>query len=206
MRVKVLTGSGKRFSLKNNAIAAVNTTSSLFAETNTCSFADTNVCTNQSNRNKERIAVVIDDSPTVCKMVSRALTQEGYHVKVADDGIPGLQLLKRVCAEPNPSTIRCDVQRESEGAPQCSGEEFVFCLCDLQMPKMGGLEVIQHFRAWEREQDYRKEAIIFAFSANADEIVRQQVMQAGATAIISKPFKLQTLKDLLTKHHHTNFP
>jgi len=162
------------------------------------------------------LAVVIDDSPTVRKMVCRVLKREGYDVKDAIDGVPGLQMLKDITMkhwqqlQQPQEEIDCSVSTVAQNAA------IKFCLCDLQMPGMGGIEVIRQFRTWEKDQwleimrthqqrklgghnDRMERTVIFAFSANADEATKTAVMEAGASAILPKPFRLSELKGLVDK-------
>lgn len=70
-------------------------------------------------RNNPQI-LVIDDEKDVCDIFKKALTQEGYTVLTALDGLSGLKTVK----EKKPDIV----------------------LLDLKMPKMDGIEVLRHIK------------------------------------------------------------
>jgi two-component system, chemotaxis family, chemotaxis protein CheY len=69
--------------------------------------------------------LVVDDDPEVRKSVRFILTKAGYDVIEAEDGEVGVATVK---SEENPLTVNV-------------------IICDLNMPKMSGMEAISHFRS-----------------------------------------------------------
>ncbi len=59
--------------------------------------------------------LVVDDEPELSRALSKLLGRNGYHVLTADNGEQGLALLRQ--------------------------QEVHLVLSDLQMPKMGGLDI-----------------------------------------------------------------
>ena len=55
-----------------------------------------------------KIVVVIDDEPGLCETYQDFLDDEGYEVRVAMDGVQGLQTLKQLLPE-KPCVVICDV-------------------------------------------------------------------------------------------------
>lgn len=66
--------------------------------------------------------LIIDDEPAIAMVLKEFLSDEGYEIIVASNGLTGLQILKE---EPPPEII----------------------LMDLLMPEIGGREIISAIRA-----------------------------------------------------------
>lgn len=69
-------------------------------------------------------------------------------------------------------------------------------LMDLQMPEMDGYQATREIRKWEREQS-RAATPIIALSASALDAELQGALDAGCTAYVRKPVRMQTLLDTL---------
>jgi len=69
--------------------------------------------------------LVVDDEPDIRKSVRLILAKAGYDVIEAEDGEVGVQTVK---TGENPLTLNA-------------------IICDLNMPKMGGMEAIPYFRS-----------------------------------------------------------
>ena len=65
---------------------------------------------------------------------------------------------------------------------------------DVQMPEMDGLEATRHIRKKPEDQP-----VIIAMTANATVEDKGICLQAGMDDYVSKPFKLDTLVDVLEK-------
>ena len=145
--------------------------------------------------------LVVDDSPSILKVLSRSLQSKKFIVETADNGSAGLdRLLKGY-----------------------DNDDFDVVLMDLQMPVMDGIEAVRRYREFERSQMLRDSAVnlsqklhslhsieslssslpvvtsrrdllIIGMSANSDEDTKQCALNAGMNAFLAKPF---TLKDLL---------
>jgi DNA-binding response OmpR family regulator len=107
--------------------------------------------------------LVIDDSPTICKVVSRNLQRAGYRVEVAGDGQAGLEIAQRV----NPQMI----------------------LLDFVMPRMNGF---QFCRALRKIHNLARIPIVL-MSAKGDKIGAKFIQQVGAVDSITKPFSPEAL-------------
>ena len=79
-----------------------------------------------------------------------------------------------------------------------SAEEFLdsgspgdySCLVlDINLPRMSGVELQQKLRPWQIP-------IVF-ISGQADDTIRQQVLNAGAACFLSKPFSIDSLLECL---------
>jgi two-component system chemotaxis response regulator CheY len=112
-----------------------------------------------------RQILIVDDSPTIRRMVRASLTQLGGSVEFVEAG-SGLEAIERLAL----GAIRLMV-------------------LDLNMPDMHGLEVLGFVRS---HQKYRNVPII-VLTTRGDDASRSAALQAGATAYLTKPFAPQAL-------------
>jgi len=117
---------------------------------------------------RQRRALVVDDEASLRFVVSQALTDRGWHVRVLDDG---------------------DAVEE---AVQC--EKFDLVVLDLLMPGMNGFEVLRRLRCgaaagWKTAATVR----VVALSGKAGEEGLGFAQRIGADAVLSKPFDIEDL-------------
>jgi chemosensory pili system protein ChpA (sensor histidine kinase/response regulator) len=112
--------------------------------------------------------MVVDDSLTVRKIISRLLLREGYQVILAKDGVDALEQL---ADDELPDVI----------------------LSDVEMPRMDGFDFVRNVRA-----DQRLHAIPIAMitSRTADKH-RQHALEIGANHYLGKPYDEEELLGLL---------
>lgn len=113
--------------------------------------------------------MVVDDSSTVRLVTSRFLKRCGYGVETARDGLEALQLL----------------------AKGSKPDVFLF---DLEMPGMGGFELIAEVR---RKDEFKDTPIVVITSRTAEKH-RVRATQLGATAYLAKPYEDAQLLEVLT--------
>ncbi len=117
--------------------------------------------------------LVVDDSPTIRKVVSAVLERHGFHAVQAGDGQSALDALTRAA--------------ESENAGGADKIDIV--LVDFVMPKMNGFQLCRALR-----QDSRLRATpVVLMSAKSDRIAAHFVQQTGAIDAIAKPFDARAL-------------
>jgi two-component system chemotaxis response regulator CheY len=104
--------------------------------------------------------IVIDDSQTVRQQVSLVLVGAGYEVIEAEDGIEGAAAIKA-----------------NAGA--------LLAICDVNMPKLGGLEMLEALRAQNTTVSFP--VIMLTTEGRPDLIERGR--SSGAKGWIVKPFK-----------------
>jgi two-component system chemotaxis response regulator CheY len=105
--------------------------------------------------------LIVDDSATVRTQAKRALTQAGFTVLEAPDGLEALKVLETQTVD--------------------------FTVCDVNMPNMGGLELLE---------ELRKRGINAPFlmlTTEAQPRLVQRAKAAGAKAWIIKPFNADVL-------------
>jgi DNA-binding response OmpR family regulator len=110
----------------------------------------------------ERI-LVVDDSPTIRKVVSAILERGGYTYTTACDGLDALDVLSR--------------------------ESVDLVLLDFVMPRMNGFQFCREIRQRKRNSDLP----IVLMSAKGDKIRGQFLQQTGAIDAITKPFDARGL-------------
>ena len=109
--------------------------------------------------------LVVDDSPTILKVVSAILARHGYEPSVARDGLAGIEMIKR-------------------------GPKFDLVLLDFVMPRMNGYQFCRELRDLPGD---RARTPVVLMSAKTDRIRGQFVQQTGALDAITKPFDERSL-------------
>ncbi|HEY5999033.1 MAG TPA: sigma-54 dependent transcriptional regulator [bacterium] len=110
---------------------------------------------------KERI-LVVDDEYLIRWSLQQELAKDGYEVWVAEDGESALRLVR----ETPPDLV----------------------LLDIQLPGMGGIEVLQKIKAAEPE------VVVIMITAYGMVDTAVQAMRAGAYDYLNKPFNLEGVK------------
>ena len=112
----------------------------------------------------------VDDSATMREMIFQSLSEIGYRVVLAVDGVDALDKLR------------------SEAAPSV-------IITDINMPRMNGIALIDRVR---REGPNRTTPIL-VLSTETDADWKAQAKQAGATGWITKPFNPERIADAIRK-------
>jgi twitching motility two-component system response regulator PilG len=113
-----------------------------------------------------KLVMVIDDSPTVRKIVETSLRREGFTVQSYADGIEAIKALTQKDAH-IPDLV----------------------LLDIGLPKMDGYEVARYLKV---KQEFNKTVIIM-LSRRDGVIDKLKGKLAGAKDYITKPFKTQDI-------------
>jgi two-component system chemotaxis response regulator CheY len=108
--------------------------------------------------------LIIDDSLTVRQQVAAVLKADDYEVIEAGDGLAGLEAVR---AHP----------------------EIALILCDVNMPRMDGLEFLEHFK--EERSLPSLPVVMLTTNGTPDLIARAK--RAGARGWIVKPFQADLL-------------
>ncbi len=111
--------------------------------------------------------LVVDDSPSVRRVVGNMLKQHGWEVQVARDGVEALEMI--------------------------SNETPAGVLLDIEMPRMDGYELMATVRSQEQ---YRTLPIVILTSRAASKH-QQRAMQLGASAYVVKPYQDEELINIL---------
>ncbi len=108
--------------------------------------------------------LIVDDSPTILKVVSAILARHGYEASSARDGLAGIDMIKR-------------------------GPKYDLVLLDFVMPRMNGYQFCRELRS---NAAHRALPVVL-MSAKGDKIRGQFVQQTGAVDAITKPFDARAL-------------
>ena len=113
--------------------------------------------------------LVVDDSPSVRRVVSNMLKANGWEVQSARDGVEALDMIARQV----PSAV----------------------LLDIEMPRMDGYELMATVRSQEQ---YRRLPLIVLTSRAATKH-HQRAFQLGADAYLVKPYQDEELLSTLAR-------
>jgi len=111
--------------------------------------------------------LVVDDEPELCRALSKLLSRNGYHVLTAGNGEEGLAVLRQ--------------------------ENVHLVLSDLQMPRMGGLDLLRAAQVVAPNTEF----VIITGHGTIEKAVG--AMRAGAYDFIEKPFSITTTLKVVRK-------
>jgi DNA-binding response OmpR family regulator len=103
--------------------------------------------------------LIVDDEPSIVRLLAIRLKANGYETFVANDGLEGLKMARNV----KPDLI----------------------LLDLKMPAGGGILAFKNLKA----STYISTIPIIIITALPEEEVKKLTMEMGADGFFSKPFK-----------------
>lgn len=119
--------------------------------------------------NQAKTILTVDDSQTIRDMLMTALSDAGYEVVQAKDGVEGLEALKSL----DPDAI----------------------ITDINMPRLDGFGFIEGVRSDAR----RRSVPILVLTTEEEPHRKARAREAGATGWIVKPFHPQKLLDALRR-------
>lgn len=117
--------------------------------------------------------LVAEDDAISARVVSRFLEAEGCRIHRVHDGEAALDALKSGTAQ--------------------------LALLDMHMPGLGGVEVAERFRHWERHQD-RQPTPLVALTASISEADRRACRDAGMNDFLNKPVDRGELREMLERY------
>ncbi len=88
------------------------------------------------------------------------------------------------CLRPRADFAFTQASSGLEAIERLSLKAFDIVVLDLNMPDIGGVEVVEFVRA----QDKLRALPILVVTTRGDEVSRQQVLAAGASRFLAKPF------------------
>ncbi len=121
---------------------------------------------NVDEENESKRLLVVDDSMSARKLLSKKLLSYGFTVVEAADGIEGLE--------------------------QIRNGQFDLVFTDLDMPRMGGLELL-----FDLQQGRHKDQKVVVVSSRSVDEFRERAMELGAIDYLAKPVEDHHLKQLL---------
>jgi len=114
------------------------------------------------------LVLVAEDEESVRQMVALALKALGYRTQVFSDGMDAAAAID-------------------------NGHHADAVLLDVRMPRMNGIDLLRHIRSVPERADLP----VVAMSAYSDELQAREMMEAGATAFLGKPFTIDELRSTL---------
>ncbi|MFC1601483.1 sigma-54-dependent transcriptional regulator [Candidatus Sumerlaeota bacterium] len=120
---------------------------------------------------------IIDDEVKMGSILKRALSREGWRVEAFTDPTQPLELFTQAAQAP----------------PADDGPPADIVLCDLKMPQMGGLEVLERIKALVPTTEF----IMMTAFASVETAV--EAMKQGAFDYLIKPFATDELKILIRR-------
>lgn len=105
--------------------------------------------------------LVVDDETMIREELKESLEFEDFNVATAATAIEALEL--------------------------CDSESFDVIVTDLKMPKMSGLELLEHLK------NRRVQSRVYVVSGHGAETNREEAMRLGAMACLSKPLDVDDL-------------
>ncbi|MEM6930327.1 MAG: response regulator [Myxococcota bacterium] len=108
--------------------------------------------------------LIVDDSPIVRQQVKLALVPEGFELLEAEDGVQGLEMLE-------------------------TRSEIGLLICDVNMPNMNGLEMLEQMSG----KEVRADLPIVMLTTEGDPALMKKAKQFGARGWIVKPFQAPML-------------
>jgi CheY-like chemotaxis protein len=121
--------------------------------------------------------LVVDDSPTIRKVVSTVLERHGFEAVHAADGHAALEKLVQAA------------RGALDGSEGDEAEKIDLVLVDFVMPKMNGFQLCRAIR----HDELLRDTPVVLMSAKSDRIREHFVQQTGAIDAITKPFEAQAL-------------
>jgi CheY-like chemotaxis protein len=113
--------------------------------------------------------LVVDDSRTARQSLVRALKTAGVDAVEASDGVEALQALRHT--------------------------EVAAVFCDIEMPRLSGLELLSQIRATE---DWSELPVVIVSSRDEEEF-RRKTSQLGATAHLAKPVTEELIVNMVDR-------
>ena len=121
------------------------------------------------NRKATKRALVVDDSLCVRKLLVKKLKEFGIVAVEAGDGIEGLEKLRH--------------------------DTFDLVFTDLDMPRLGGLEML-----FDIQRGNYGDAPVVVISSRSEDEFRRKAIEHGAADFLTKPVNDNSLRKLLTDH------
>lgn len=124
---------------------------------------------NPDNYNKERV-LVMEDEPIISKVLSRALTANGYAVDTAENGVVAKEKI-------------------------ASGKEYDLFIFDIRTPVISGIQVFEYF---EKEHPDLTEKVVF-MTGDCLNLATTRFLERVKRPVIAKPFTPDQMLSLI-KH------
>ncbi|MGK0480051.1 MAG: signal transduction histidine kinase/CheY-like chemotaxis protein [Planctomycetota bacterium] len=119
----------------------------------------------------------------------------GLSVLVADDNPVNLLVAERLLRKLGVTSVTA--KNGAEAVKAVKEQSFDLILMDLMMPEVGGVEATRQIR--DLDVDW-SDLPILAFTAGVMQAAREEASAAGMDDFLTKPVRLNTLKEALLRH------
>ena len=117
----------------------------------------------KSTFQKKKLILVVDDSPTICKLVVNGLSEAGFQVMMAENGKKAMELA--LARQPD------------------------LILSDIDMPVMNGVDFLKNVKS----ESILAGVPFVIMSAYNDRAIMRRMLQKGLSAFFVKPFNIDQL-------------
>lgn len=118
---------------------------------------------------KKALILLVEDEIDLALTISARLKNAGFEVKIAEDGVDALQMIKK--------------------------ENFALIIMDIMMPNLDGFSFLAVIRA----NDKLKDVPVIVLTAMSDEDTKTKCLQVGADAFLTKPYDPDILLKIVEK-------
>jgi CheY-like chemotaxis protein len=122
---------------------------------------------------------------------------KGKHILVVDDNTINLKFMKEVLKTMNMETILA--QSGEESIVKFKTEKIDLIFMDENMPGMQGGEAISLIRKREKKKNLSRITII-GLTGNADNKTKEELLNAGADDVLTKPVQLREIIRVTTEY------
>ena len=99
------------------------------------------------------------------------------------------------CLKPRPALVVTHASSGLEAIEKLSLQSFDIVVLDLNMPDIGGIEVVEFVRS----QDKLRALPIIIVTTRGDDASRARALAAGANRFMTKPFSPEAILDEVTR-------
>jgi len=111
--------------------------------------------------------LIVDDDVGLCRGLADILTDAGYCVETANDGVAGLEMIEK--------------------------DAFDVILLDIKMPGMNGIELLRQLRG----HPPKGRIFIVSGAPNAEELLSAGEVHDMTSGVIHKPFDVSSLERII---------
>ena len=115
--------------------------------------------------------LIVDDSATMRKIIIRTMRMSGLEFSNTEEAGNGIEALEKL-----------------------SQNSIDIMLCDVNMPEMGGLELVKKVR---EKSDFDNTKIIMVSTESSDDLI-DGIISDGANGYITKPFTPEKFQEKLS--------
>jgi signal transduction histidine kinase/response regulator of citrate/malate metabolism len=123
-------------------------------------------------------------------------TLENYNFLVAEDQVLNQKLIHKILTNNKANVTIVNNGEEAVAAFANTNNTFNFILMDINMPVMDGVQATQVLRT-----QHNCTLPILCLTADASPVVHTQIAEAGGNGLITKPFEIEKLINLITQQN-----